>query len=424
MEFDRAKNLTQKLFIGFAVLGLIFNIVFDFIAFSENRTSDVFDQKFHTLMQASLNVERLDKALNTQKASKQQDIQIELNQLRQLHLTIPGAPSLDQLKTTLLQDSDDASEFMLSQLRMSLSKELMKIQKVDTEQSDVVDKKIMGALALDVILIAIMFTLFILNVRTKKRTEEALRRSLLNMRNTLISLEEQTLKRSLSAKTLVHDLKNPIGTIMGFAQLLKEDPGSELSVVEFSDRIKKISEGCLTLVENLLVTPEEKPFEMDKVNFSILTQQICSQFEIQARIKRQQIISQISEIPCIVKGNQNKLEELLSNIISNAIKYSPFDSTITVSLTSIDSYQLELLIEDQGPGFTEVDKRKAFQLGQKLSAQPTNGESSTGFGLYIAKRTVELHKGSIEILKGTNKGTQFRIKLPLYVENRLQPELS
>lgn len=78
-----------------------------------------------------------------------------------------------------------------------------------------------------------------------------------------------------------------------------------------------------------------------------------------------------------------------------------------------DKSHVRISIQDEGPGFTEEDKSKMFQMFQRLSAKPTKGESSTGLGLYIVKNYTELNKGFVELDSVYGQGSTFHIYLPI-----------
>ncbi len=96
----------------------------------------------------------------------------------------------------------------------------------------------------------------------------------------------------------------------------------------------------------------------------------------------------------LVRGDTERLREAVDNLISNAVKYSPLGGRIEVSLTRDDDEAL-IKVADGGPGLSPEDKGRVFGRFQRLSAKPTAGESSTGLGLSIAKRIIDLHNGRI-----------------------------
>jgi len=113
-----------------------------------------------------------------------------------------------------------------------------------------------------------------------------------------------------------------------------------------------------------------------------------------------------------------RMREVFSNLISNAIKYSPHGKTITVrygySESDSESKRVLIAVKDEGQGLSDLDKQKLFGQFQRLSARPTGGESSTGLGLWIAKQFVEKHGGRIWAeSEGKGKGTTFFVELPV-----------
>jgi signal transduction histidine kinase len=102
--------------------------------------------------------------------------------------------------------------------------------------------------------------------------------------------------------------------------------------------------------------------------------------------------------------------QIMENLVSNAIKYSPFGATIRIGLVyTLAGLRFE--IDDQGPGFTEEDKKRMFGRFVRLSAQPTGGESSTGLGLSLVKMLTELLGGTVEC-SSLSTGSRFTVFLP------------
>jgi signal transduction histidine kinase len=100
--------------------------------------------------------------------------------------------------------------------------------------------------------------------------------------------------------------------------------------------------------------------------------------------------------------------------VSNAIKYSPPGRRVSVRLKANQATaEIELEVQDEGPGLTVEDQSQLFQKFKKLSARPTGGETSTGLGLSIVKTIVELHHGRVGCESGPGRGARFWLKLPL-----------
>lgn len=116
--------------------------------------------------------------------------------------------------------------------------------------------------------------------------------------------------------------------------------------------------------------------------------------------------------PIRLKVDETYFVQAFENVLSNAIKFSPLNAKVVVTARpSNDYYQLS--ITDEGPGLTEDDKKRLFHKYQKLSAQPTAGEKSTGLGLSIAKKYVEAMGGKIWCESEYGKGATFFLAFPL-----------
>jgi two-component system sensor histidine kinase/response regulator len=106
-----------------------------------------------------------------------------------------------------------------------------------------------------------------------------------------------------------------------------------------------------------------------------------------------------------------RFNQVVDNLVGNAIKFSPPGTTVKVSLRSSDG-NLLFSVQDQGPGISEEDRKLLFRSFQKLSARPTGGEKSTGLGLAIVKKIVDAHGGHITVDKAPGGGTVFTVTVP------------
>ena len=119
----------------------------------------------------------------------------------------------------------------------------------------------------------------------------------------------------------------------------------------------------------------------------------------------------------IVRTDSAAALQILDNLISNAVKYSPKNSTIHVHLVPEKGHAL-VLVRDEGPGISDEDQKKLFGKYCRLTAQPTGGESSTGLGLSIAKRLAQQLGGDILCRSALGAGTTFTFRLPLQLVDR------
>ncbi len=112
----------------------------------------------------------------------------------------------------------------------------------------------------------------------------------------------------------------------------------------------------------------------------------------------------------VVQADPAALSQVLGNLVSNAVKFSPPGKEISVGVRSEDSY-VECYVQDQGPGFKEADKTRMFQRYGRLSAQPTGGEPSAGLGLSIVKKLVEAMGGAVTCESTAGSGARFTVRL-------------
>jgi two-component system sensor histidine kinase/response regulator len=110
-------------------------------------------------------------------------------------------------------------------------------------------------------------------------------------------------------------------------------------------------------------------------------------------------------------GDDSAVKQILDNLVSNAIKYSPPGSIVQVSLGR-EGNSIVMRVRDSGPGFTEEDRAMLYQKFAKLSARPTGGEYSNGLGLSIVKKLVDTMHGSIRCESVPGEGTVFTVTLP------------
>ena len=214
-----------------------------------------------------------------------------------------------------------------------------------------------------------------------------------------------------------HDLKNPLSNIKMLAKLLKEDQNlTPDDVQEFSDDIFTTSERMFEMIKNLLdinkieqgkITLEPEDFSMKY----ILDSQ-TGYFKDQAAAKNIQMHIYIDDSKDFMAyADRNAAAQIIENIISNAVKYSPFDKNIWLSLYETDK-KVIVEVKDEGPGISEEDQKKLFGKFARLSATPTGGENSTGLGLSIVKKLIEMMNGRVWCESEPGKGSSFFAAFP------------
>jgi signal transduction histidine kinase len=213
-----------------------------------------------------------------------------------------------------------------------------------------------------------------------------------------------------------HDLRNPIYVIRSFSEILQD---SSLGPINEKQRrlLRKISnnsEFMQGLLDNLL---DISKIESGKI--SINKEQndfhdlVINQIEFHQLLANKKKISlhfEKKELPPLA-FDKNAISQAVSNYLGNAVKFSPLESHIYITIKILDE-KIQFLVKDEGPGISNEDQKLLFGEFQTLSAQPTGGEKSTGLGLAIVKKLVHLHGGDVGVTSEIGQGATFFFTLP------------
>jgi len=214
-----------------------------------------------------------------------------------------------------------------------------------------------------------------------------------------------------------HDLRNPMGTILGFAQLLSQRVNkiSADDMNKFLSVIINSSNFSLNLLNDLLdiskIESGKVQLNYTKINYIDFVKTIIAQNQIIARQKDISISFQQETKDFIARIDVQKIEQVLNNLLSNSIKYSNAGTKILLRL-SVNGGFFKTEIIDQGQGIPEDDIPKIFNPFQTTNVKSTAGEKSTGLGLAITKKIIAEHGGKIDVESEQGKGSNFYFLLP------------
>lgn len=215
-----------------------------------------------------------------------------------------------------------------------------------------------------------------------------------------------------------HDLRNPLEVILMYSQFLLEDAKDVLEEeqIDFINTIRSSSSFMLNLVNNFLdyskIEAGKLELELSKVDLKKLIEENVKRNQILAERKEIQIdFTAEDEIPLMLL-DESKIEQVLNNLIGNAVKFSSHNDIIKICLQKRDS-DVVIKVEDNGPGISADEAEKLFHPFEKGKNKATAGEKSTGLGLAIVKRIVEGHGGKISVESEAGKGSVFLFSLPL-----------
>ena len=222
----------------------------------------------------------------------------------------------------------------------------------------------------------------------------------------------------------LHEIKNPLASINLANDVLKKDPER---IEAMCSMIKQSVARIQSKLADLLTHSEQEEAQqklcIEETNLKEIFDSLLESFYLQANRKRQVINLDYSNNIPPVFIDRKKISDVFYNLLSNALKYSYYDSQIDIVVNrGLNTVEIEF--RDKGQGLDGDDVQKLFMKFAKLSAKPTGKETSNGLGLSICKSLVEMHHGRIYAKSaGKNQGSSFFVSLPLIYEVEKEPLL-
>jgi signal transduction histidine kinase len=220
-----------------------------------------------------------------------------------------------------------------------------------------------------------------------------------------------------------HDLRSPMSSSYAFADLILED-FDELKADEIKKYLKIIAENSkdsLDLLNELLdisaIESGKIKLKIEQNNFSSLLKNTIETFRILAAKKQIELKLNQKNLEIIFYFDRLRIKQVIENLISNAVKYAPPNTTIDIKTTIKDGY-VRTDISDQGQGIPYEEIDSLFQPFHTSNINPTGNEKSTGLGLSIVKKILTLHNGKIEVESTVGKGSTFTFCLPLIIDSK------
>ncbi|HTI71672.1 MAG TPA: hybrid sensor histidine kinase/response regulator [Candidatus Limnocylindria bacterium] len=215
---------------------------------------------------------------------------------------------------------------------------------------------------------------------------------------------------------LAHDLRNAIGSVHMTAQVLSRKAGqiADPRLQTLSDNIHGATSRTLAFLKEFLANAAADrvmTLRREPVSLRDLAVQLLKQHQEAAQRKNLSLELEAGPDEVLADADPTALRQVVDNLLSNAIKFSPIGKKIRVTIRS-NGGSTDLIVKDEGPGFTPEDKEKMFFRYRRLSARPTDGEPSTGLGLSIVKRLVDAMQGEIICDSTPGSGTVFIVRLP------------
>ncbi|THJ17364.1 MAG: cell wall metabolism sensor histidine kinase WalK [Nitrospira sp. CG24B] len=234
-----------------------------------------------------------------------------------------------------------------------------------------------------------------------------------------------------------HELRTPLTSIKGYVEALldgaKDDPVASMKFLEIilkqSDRLNLIIEDLLELskIESGRVSLKEEPLELRSV-----VDRTLSMIKPIADKKRHRLVTSVDSSLSPVAGDEGRLVQVLTNLLDNAIKYTPEGGTITVGATLAPSIgnaeppagAIELTVTDTGIGIPEEDRPRVFERFYRVDKARSRELGGTGLGLAIVKHIVEGHGGQVWVEANHPQGSRFVVRLPVSGGKRVSAQMN
>ncbi len=218
-----------------------------------------------------------------------------------------------------------------------------------------------------------------------------------------------------------HDLKGPVSNIRSALFVLQDYiDGSEESQAltnSIEDILNTMTDTIDRFLDVAMLNSGQLAVEAECLEVGDLLHEAVDQYTMSAAAKNIHI--NLEERACCIYADATLTRQIIGNLVSNAIKYSPKNSNVTLRVTQRDN-MIRISVIDEGSGIVKEEREKLFKQFGQGSNQPTGGESSTGLGLWIAKELIMLQNGNIGVETTTKGGSEFWFELPYCKPKRTQ----
>lgn len=244
-----------------------------------------------------------------------------------------------------------------------------------------------------------------------------------DLEKTLEELKNNSLEKDRILRTVAHDLRNPIGGIASLTGLMEEEEGYTEEQKLLLKLIRDTSQDTILLINEILEVTQNNSTKLNRqlVEINSLLNNSVELLRFKAAEKSQQIMLHTLDAPEEIWISREKIWRVISNLISNAIKFSPYGGIIDVEITSHES-DVQISVNDHGIGIPDNIKDKVFNMFTEAKRNGTAGEKSFGLGLSICKQIIEKHQGQLWFESDTVNGTTFYVRLSKTHPDRINPE--
>jgi len=216
-----------------------------------------------------------------------------------------------------------------------------------------------------------------------------------------------------------HDIRGPLGVVISANSMLAREVQSDhgkMLVGLASEAADEMESLLNSLLDISSIESANISINFERVNLTTLLGKVVQDMRLIAHDKKQRLDLEVSVQEVWINADSLRVKEVVQNLISNAIKYSPQSGKISVCLSS-NQMNARIEVVDEAGGVPSEEQHLLFQAFSKISTQPTAGEQSTGLGLSICKKIISLHHGEIQYRSNRQIGSIFEVVLPLLADD-------
>jgi signal transduction histidine kinase len=260
-------------------------------------------------------------------------------------------------------------------------------------------------------------------VRIVNKLNAQITRQKISLEQTLTELSENSKEKDRILRTVAHDLRNPIGGIASLTAIMVNEDDYTPEQKELLKLIKETATDTIELINEILEATRGSEAELSRqmVDINSLLGNTVELMRFKAAEKNQQITVSLLDKPEAIFIDREKIRRVVSNLISNAIKFSTLNSVINVKVIDKGVY-IEISVPDHGIGIPLNMQDKIFNIFTEAKRPGTMGEKSFGLGLSICRQIIEKHNGKIWFESHQLTGTTFFINLEKTEENMIETQ--
>lgn len=223
------------------------------------------------------------------------------------------------------------------------------------------------------------------------------------------TIERQHADQLTYLAAVAHDLRNPLSTLLSFAAFLQDDRDLASMRARFERQVERMNRMVSDLLDATRIESGNLELRLEAVDLGEVVRSAVALYEPTA--STHEISLDAPGAPLVVRGDSLRLDQVVTNLVANAVKYSPAGRKVSLRLSRADG-SARLEVEDQGMGIAESELAELFAPFKRLSGSKA-GVAGVGLGLSICRRIVEAHGGTIRVRSRVGAGSTFTVELPL-----------